>query len=331
MTATDLTRRREVVRPGMCGHNSLFVGQIGDWTWDAVTKACGIDVLTARDGSGAPTYLSFFYYHLRGSRRFHLRSPAFGDHLSVTSRVFGFGSESVLTLHRISRDRPTHQDLEPGDFFTFDDPQTLYVQNFNRWVARGVEHSNDSLVRSSPVGFRHRHLPGLPDLWSPRRVCQRARTEESFLGDESRQRVGEPVDIIYEVDPSRDLNGAGLLYFASYFSIVDWVLLRLWRRLGRSDQTFLDRVVVDQQMLFLGNADAGCVITARIARWNLPEKCCEAIDVVLREQPTGRLLAVCTLELARQEPLAGSGPSLALGSSRELARPEPLEGEEPRP
>ena len=31
---TDTLTRREIVRPGMCGHNSLFVGQVGDWTFE---------------------------------------------------------------------------------------------------------------------------------------------------------------------------------------------------------------------------------------------------------------------------------------------------------
>ena len=103
---TDTLTRREVVRPGMCGHNSLFVGQVGDWTWDAVSALCDMDALRATDPSGAATYLSFYYYRVRGSRRFHLRTPSFGDRLRVTSRLFDFGSESILTLHRITRTAP---------------------------------------------------------------------------------------------------------------------------------------------------------------------------------------------------------------------------------
>src|SRR5437588_4159289 len=100
---TEAVTRTEVVRPAMCGHNALFVGQIGDWTWDAVSALCGTDVLRARNRAGTPTYLSFYYYRIRGSRRFHLRTPTFGDTLHVASRLFDFGSEAVLTLHRIAR------------------------------------------------------------------------------------------------------------------------------------------------------------------------------------------------------------------------------------
>ncbi|MEU3825479.1 LnmK family bifunctional acyltransferase/decarboxylase [Streptomyces sp. SID161] len=289
------TLRRTVrVRPGMCGHNSLFAGQIGDWTWDAVAQVCGTDVLRARDASGAPTYLSFYYYRVHGSRRFHLRSPAFGDELHVTTRLFGFGSESVLTLHRISRDpRSAAAPLAPEDFYAFGDPDSLYVENFNRWVARGAAGTNASLVRSSPPDFTHAHLPALPEKFSPRHAYGRARTDLTFL-DHGAAAPGTELVVDYEVDPSRDLNGAGLLYFASYFSIVDWALLRLWRRLGRDDRSYLDRVVVDQQLCYLGNADAGRPLAASLRHWPGPEGE-EAVDVVLRDRGTGRVLAVCSL------------------------------------
>src|SRR2546423_14991062 len=129
--------RTEVVRPSMCGHNSLFVARIGDWTWDAVSTLCGTDVLLARDATGAPTYLSFYYYRIKGSRRFHLRTPTFGDRLRVTSTVFGFGSEAGLTLHRITPARSGRTTpADPDQFSRFGRADRLYRQNFNRWGAR---------------------------------------------------------------------------------------------------------------------------------------------------------------------------------------------------
>ena len=289
-------RRTELIRPGMCGHNSLFAGQIGDWTWDAVGEACGTDVLRARDASGAPTYLSFYYYRVRGSRRFHLRTPAFGDRLHVTSRLFGFGSESVLTLHRITRSpEAAAEPIEPKEFYEFADPDSLYVENFNRWVTRGAGGSNEGLMRSSPTDFEHRHLPELPEEYSPRHAYGTARRALTFL-DHRTDRLEAELEVEYEVDPSRDLNGAGLLYFAAYFSIIDWALLRLWRSLGRDDRSFLDRVVTDQQLCYLGNADAGRPLAVTLRKWRLPDGP-EAVDVVLRDRDTGRLLAVCSLRI----------------------------------
>lgn len=169
------------------------------------------------------------------------------------------------------------------------------MENFNRWVARGAGGTNEGLVRSSPPDFEHRHLPELPEKFSPRHAYGFARRALTFLDHRDDRREAE-LEVDYEVDPSRDLNGAGLLYFASYFSIVDWALLRFWRSLGRDDRSFLDRVVTDQQLCYLGNADAGRPLTAGLRLWRCSDGQ-EAVDVVLRDRDTGRLLAVCSLRL----------------------------------
>jgi probable biosynthetic protein (TIGR04098 family) len=272
---------------------------------------CGTDVLTARTQSGAPAYLSFYYYRIRGSRRFHLRTPTFGDRLRIATRLFGFGSESVLALHRLWRFAPGQDLPDPGDalepdaFYKFDDDDCLYVENFNRWVTRGHARSNQDLVRSSPPGFRHAHLPVLPTAYSPRVVCKQARSRLSFLDPDVSgcRAAGAPFQVRYSIEPTRDLNGAGLLYFATYFSIIDWALLRSWRWAGRDDQSFLNRVVVDQQLCYLGNADAGSEVDATVQRLEVSgADPAEAFDVVLREHGTDRLLAVCTLRVLPGDP-----------------------------
>ncbi|WP_433498360.1 LnmK family bifunctional acyltransferase/decarboxylase [Sphaerimonospora sp. CA-214678] len=292
--------RTEVVRPGMCGHNSLFIGEIGDWTWDAVSEVCGTDVLRARDASGAPAYLSFYYYRVRGGRRFHLRTPAFGDRLRISTALYSCGSESVLTLHRISRSGTgEHGPIDLTEFYAGADSDCLYVENLNRWVARTAEDSNRELARAAPPDFDHRHLPQIPAAYSPRPACHRARSALTFLPEAARP-AGEELRVDYAVDPSRDLNGAGLLYFASYFSIVDRVLLQWWREQRRTDAGFLARVVTDQQLCYLGNADAGTVITGVVRPWRVGgEPGHEFVNVVLRDRE--RVLAVCTLTLLREE------------------------------
>ncbi|MBB5159515.1 LnmK family bifunctional acyltransferase/decarboxylase [Saccharopolyspora phatthalungensis] len=301
--------RTELVQPSMCGQTSLLCGRIGDWTWDAVSALCGIQVLNARNQSGAPTYLSFYYYHIRGSSEFHLRTPGFGDLLHVTSSVFSLGSESVLTLHRIARTPVGHDpdptltetSVDPEEFYSSRNPDCLYVETFNRWITRSDGGGNTNLLRSSPVDFRHAHLPTLPRKYSPRPTCHMARSQHTFLPDRSDEYrpFGEPLRLKYPVDVSRDLNGVGLLYFATYFAIVDWSLLQFWRALGRTDAAFLNRVVLDQKLCFLGNADLNTVIAVDVqgfTRASDPTEQCA--DVVLLDADTSRALAVCTLRFA---------------------------------
>ncbi|MER7165758.1 LnmK family bifunctional acyltransferase/decarboxylase [Micromonospora sp. NPDC000207] len=291
VTGSDGTTRTELVRPGMCGPGSLFVGQVGDWTWDTVSAVTDTNVYTARDVGGAPTYLAFHYLEVRGGPGLTVRGLTFGDVLRVDSRAFGFGSESVLTLHEIRRTPRRAGRIDPDRFHAYEDPDCLYARTFNRWVVRGASGGNGDLCSASPVGFRHDHLPTLPTTHSPRRAYARLRDLASAVppaDDRSRLVVD------YPVDPSRDLNGVGLLYFAAYFSIVDWAVLRLWRHRGGSDAGFLRRTVLDQRMSYLGNADAGTVLRVSVTHHgggDVPGAD-ESIRAVLTDRDTGRPIAV---------------------------------------
>jgi probable biosynthetic protein (TIGR04098 family) len=299
--------RRVMVTPGMCGGSSLIFSQLGDWTWETVGAVSQINVYDARNAEGQPAYLSFYYFHVRGSESIHPHGLTFGDELDVASRVFDFGSESVLTLHRLSRagDCTEAGVLDPVEFYERPREDCLYVQNLNRWISRSKKDSNQDLVEGSPVGFRHEHLPRLPSAYSPRGVCSSARKSGTFYPSDPPGYVpAAPLfTTSYALDVVHDLNGVGLLYFASYFSIIDTALLRLWREIGRDDQQFLRRRVLDHQLGYFGNADIDSTfrITVRLLRHTsiLGD---EIVDVAIRDQDTGRLLAVAGLRVLAEEP-----------------------------
>lgn len=145
--------RRVVVSPGMCSGGSLIFGRIGDWTWEAVAAACRTNVHAARTAEGRPAYLSFYYYRVRGGKTVHPHGLTFGDELQVSSRVFQFGSRSVLTLHRLAPAELGLADLplDPVEVYERPHPDCMYVENFNRWISRSRPDSNRGLDRKSVV------------------------------------------------------------------------------------------------------------------------------------------------------------------------------------
>lgn len=300
---TNAIARRTLLKPGMCGHNSLMVGQIGDWTWETVGAVSDTNVFTARDASGAPTYLAFYYYHIRASAGFHLGELTFGDSIRVVSNVFDFGTESVLTLHQIERDGPHLEDARAIDlehFFERPRDSCIYVQNFNRWVARRSADSNDDLRRSSPLNFKHEHLPQLPEKYSPRPVYSHARRRGTFLvGDDADAHALARSTSEYRVDVTRDVNGVGLMYFAAYFSIVDKGIWELWQQLGRDQESFMRRIVLDQKLCYLGNANIGATLLqdTSLVRCQVHGRDAEAFNVIIRDRDSQRQLAVATVQL----------------------------------
>lgn len=298
--------RRVVVTPGMCGSGPLFYGQIGDWTWEAVGKACHTNVHTARNAAGDPTYLSFYYFHVRSGVRLHPYGVTFGDEIDVTSRVLDAGRGSVLTLHRLAPagSATCATVLEPEEYFEHPRADCLYAQNFNRWITRGVQNSNRGLVRSTPPGFRPEHLGRLPSAYSPYPTCGNARRDGTLYSDGVPGHVplGEEFILDYPLDLVRDINGVGLMYFASYFAIVDSALLKLWRVLGRTGAQFLRRRVNDLRMCYFGNADLDSILTIAVRLWqDVADPLREVADVCVREKGTDRLLAVAGVHLSRRQ------------------------------
>ena len=293
--------RRVTVKPTMSGHNSLFVGQIGDWTWDTVAALCGTNVFNALNASGEPTYLAFYYFHLKSSATIHTTSLTFGDQLEVVSTPFNFGSESILTLHKIRKgwgagDAPEPIDIE--EFYDSPNDKCLYVETFNRWVSRSREKSNQDLIRSSPGDFQYEHLDCLPEKYSPRKICGLARIHNTFHDGQSTQYVAavDGFHADYHIDITRDINGVGLVYFAAYFSIIDGALLKLWKHLGRNSQSFLDRIVLDQKLCYFGNADIDSHLDMTLKSWTKTgEAGHEVYNVVVQDRESARVIAVSTL------------------------------------
>ncbi|MEU1132339.1 LnmK family bifunctional acyltransferase/decarboxylase [Streptomyces sp. NPDC005900] len=297
--------RRVTVTPSMCGPNPHLYARIGDWTWETVAESCGIDVLTATNPAGDPAYLSFYYCRLRGSALMHPQSLRFGDRLAVTSASFGFGSQSVNTLHRIVRPAEGSEDvggpheLDLVEFYDRPRTDTLYVENVNNWISRSNPDTNEHLVRASPQGFHHAQLHRLPPRYSPRSACARARDAATFFphGVIGHRRLAGVSLTQYEIDLTRDLNGVGLVYFASFYPLVQKGILQQWRATGRTSAGFLARRETDIRLGYFGNVDAHHTLDVRTRLWR-SVKCpgAETAEVAIREQHSGRLLVVAAVQ-----------------------------------
>jgi probable biosynthetic protein (TIGR04098 family) len=292
--------REVVVSPGMCSGGSLLFGRIGDWTWEAVAATCRTNVHAARTSDGRPAYLSFYYYRIRGGAAVHPHGLTFGDELRVDSRVFQFGAQSALTLHRLAPAGLPLDDspLSPTEVYESPHPNCMYVENLNRWIARSHPGTNRRLTEVTPPDFAFDNLPRLPNGYSPRTLVGRAREAASFCtpAPQDFSRTGPEYDFEYPLDVTRDINGAGLVYFAAYFSMFDAALVRVWRSLGRDDEQFLRRKVIDQKVGYFGNADPRAVFTITVKLWRGARPETEIADMSLRDAGSGRLLAAAAIK-----------------------------------
>ncbi|MEO8033558.1 MAG: LnmK family bifunctional acyltransferase/decarboxylase [Acidobacteriota bacterium] len=289
--------------PSMCGHNCLFVAQVADWTWETVSTTCGTDMYHEKNASGLSTYLSFFYLRISGGPAIQMHHFTFGDVIDVVTSAFNLGTESMLTLHRITRasgDGAAPRPVDPVEFYEQRDDRCLYVESLNRWIARSRPASNEALVKSSPEGIVTSHLPVLPDRYSPRLSYDIARRTETFhdLSSPDYEPVVEEYVVDYTIDAARDLNGVGLVFFAAFVSIIDSSLLKLWNHLGRDVHTFLNRAVLDRRICYTANTEIDSTLRLTFRSWRRrddPRQ--EVFNVVMRDPARDRLVLVSTLHI----------------------------------
>jgi probable biosynthetic protein (TIGR04098 family) len=303
----DTLSRRVTITPSMCGHNSLFVAQLADWTWETVSVTCGTDMYNEKNESGLATYLSFFYLRMLAGPAAQMHQFTFGDVIDVVTTAFNFGTESMLTLHRIERvshNSASPHPVDPVEFFERRDDGCLYVESVNRWITRSRPESNEALVKSSPKGIATRHLPVLPDRYSPRLAYDLARRTGTFhdLTSPDYEPVVEEYVVDYTIDAARDLNGVRLVFFASFVSIIDSGLLKLWKHLGRDVESFLNRVVHDRQICYTANAENDSNLRLTFRSWRRRDDPREEVfNVVIREPARDRLVLVSTLNIRSEQ------------------------------
>ncbi len=293
--------RRVTLTPAMCGHNSLFLAQVGEWMWSTVSRTCGTEMYREKNESGSPTYLSFYYLCIHGGPAMQMHQFTYGDVVDVVTTAYNVGSESILTLHRVARavpDGAPPRAVTPLEFYEQREDGCLYVEALNRWIARSGP-GNEALVKSSPAGMTTPHLPLLPDRYSPRAVYDAARRAETFhdVASPDYEPVVEEYTVDYTIDAARDLNGVGLVFFASFASIVDSSLLKLWKHLGRDTHSFINRVVRDRQLGYTANVDVDATVRLTLRSWRRRDDPHEEVFNVVIRDARNRLVLVATLQI----------------------------------
>jgi probable biosynthetic protein (TIGR04098 family) len=305
VVATPSLLRRICVDLSMCGQNALFAARVGDWTWETVARQCGLDVPNARNQAGDRTYLAFSYFHIQASPLIHPLGLAVGEHIDLLSQAYGCGHESVVVLHRVCRASDATDDgsgfLSPAELHGHPRPDCLYVENLNRWVVRGRDGGNTGLTSSAPAAFDHGLLPALHARGSPRALPSAARRAGSLarLSQPRLYPVAPERVATYRIDPSRDLNGVGLVYFAAYFSFIDSALLGYWRQMGRSDRSFLGRRIIDHKLCYYANANPDATLSITMRLYTDPGRPHEEVaDITVRDHAVGHLLAMSAIRTA---------------------------------
>lgn len=241
----------------LTGRNNLgetpLLKLVGDLRWKHVEMFSGVPSKELCDDTGERLYATFFYVEAHFPEFAPMAAYGENDRIHIVSSIRSSGGSVLDGFHWLVRN--------PESPLTLDENSPAhgipYIRTSNIFVKmlQGAEW----LKRSKPCQPGFQSVPASTSPPSTAEICRIADERGQFEDAPEDWIVlnREPVHCHYDIVPDRDLNGAGLLYFANYSQILDICEREI---LGTKLPILFEESVIDnrttirRQMAFLSNA-----------------------------------------------------------------------------
>lgn len=239
----------------LTGRNNLgespLLKMIGDLRWQHISLFSGVPSRLLADDTGERLYATFFYVEINFSEDVPMAAFGENDQLHIVSSIKSSGGSVLDGYHWLLRGPVTELPQDPSTL------KVPYFRTSNIFVK--MLQGAQWLKKSKPC------QPGMakiPEAGAPpdsADFCRVADQDNTFGGPPPGWLVltPSPVEVFYDIVPDRDLNGAGLLYFANYPQILDIVerqVLETKLPVPFETEVVDQRTVVRRQTAYLSNA-----------------------------------------------------------------------------
>ena len=232
-------------RDGLAEH--LLLMHAGHLYWTAIARAAQRRLSSLRSASGEKIYATFYFIEEDFPAGTPLSTFQVDDELRFVVALRAFKNLAVDgrmlfdEARRLPRTAP---------------PIVAGRHPFIRLASIFTERSagNRRLKVAAPVDADLSGLPTLPDRDNAFHVTRAAEQsgELGLISEEWTRSSAHPVETRYTVDPDRDTNGAGLLYFANYAIVINIAEREALHGIGRD----LRR----RRLAYYGNAEPNEVL-----------------------------------------------------------------------
>jgi probable biosynthetic protein (TIGR04098 family) len=260
----------EVGMPLM-GRNNLGEGpllqRLGDLRWSHISELCGVRSRDIVNAEGARLYPTFFFVDLAFPRSRPLASFGENDRLRLVSDLRRFGSSMLDGTFYV-----LPQGAEPADELPFASGEAALAAE-----VPSVRLSNIFVMMFSGAEWLKKSRPGnpgferIPESASPPdsyELVKQAESKGAFFAPPPHfiPMTDGPVVREYRLIPDRDLNGAGLVYFANYPVFLDVCEREVLAgaNLPLTDQLIDKRTLVRRRSAYLNNASARDVLDVEV-------------------------------------------------------------------
>jgi probable biosynthetic protein (TIGR04098 family) len=182
---------------------SALFKTIGHDRWKQIQELGGVPTAQIRDDAGSRLYATFYFLEL---------------HLSPDNPLSAYGENDVLTFTTdVSHYEKVYLDGRHG----IADQQDHWIRTSNVFIYQ--ERGPSKLSVSVPATMDFSRIDALENPPDSLDLCRQAKAKSAFwdAAPEDIALFDGKKEYIYRIDTDRDLNGAGLVYFANFISILD--------------------------------------------------------------------------------------------------------------
>ena len=269
-----------------------LLAHAGDLRWRDVGIATGVPASLQRDAEGRAIYASFYFVDVDGFPARGLGAYGPDDRIEIVSTLLRFGRSMLDGEHALYDAGRLPADL-PATL-----PPAPRVRLSNVFVCEGS--GPDDLRITAPANSRIEDVPASevePDSY---RLIKEARREGRFFAPAPDAEALWPAarTVVYPINPDRDVNGVGLVYFANYVAFMDFAERRALEESGAYAPTDLDgRATVRRRVGFYGNAQRHDTLAVEVEAWVARgARHRLLLHHRIRRSADGRLIAVSSVE-----------------------------------
>lgn len=278
-----------------------LVAAAGDIRWSDLGALTGVPASRHRNADGRAVYASFYYVGVDAPSPHGLAVHAPDDDVEIVSTVMRFGRSMLDGTQHVYPAGTLAADL-PEVL-----PPALAVRLSNVLVCEGA--GPDDLRITTPVNADLEAVAATPDEPDSYRAIREARVAGRFFdaGPGAEALWPGVHEVVYRINPDRDVNGVGLVYFANYVAFADYAERAALEAAGCFAPDALNRrVTLRRRVGYYGNARFDDALIIEVEGWR-PAGATDGVVAHhrVRRRSDGRLVAVSTVE-KRVRP-AGAG------------------------
>ncbi len=260
--------------------------------WNDLGALSGTAASRQRDAEGRPVYASIYFAELAGFPAQGLGAFGPDDQLEVVSTLGRYGRSMMDGTHHLFAAGALPDEL-PEEL-----PGAPSVRLSNVLVAVGA--GADDLRITTPENADMERVPQLAEEPDSYRIIKQGRKAGRLLEAPEGAHALWPEARVAEcaVDPDRDLNGVGLLYFCNYVAFMDFAERQLLEQAGDFSPRDLDRrLTVRRRIGFYGNAQPHDRLAVEVEALELPGSAARLLlHHRVRRRSDDRLIAVGSVE-----------------------------------